>query len=383
MMNKKGIDAQITPNNPILSRMIATMGLSPDEAKSILDGINGLHNVAAAEIWSTVAKLFDVLSSETTNDSSFYQFGTCSITDLEAGIEKRLYPSDLANMTKMNSISSFVDLGNMNVPEGADYIFLSPRLNVDVKGYLIYFTSIDTLKSIPTVTLETSRLVLDNQSQTLGWSVDKWSLTSQNPTNFFFRFLPSFPARNTSSPIAPSNFSNVLFSDKTNLTKYKHLLYDTYAPLFVEKGYTAWFVAPTIPADPMSVTFSFGVGTDVIINGANIAATTAAINGNVLLNKVFSATDDGITITITSIDPTIPMVSAIVTITTPGTASPNNLVQIGLAAELSHVYTQNQFTPGNSRNFYIAGGDNLRIVVIPITDLTNNVGSSLLDFVRP
>lgn len=395
MKNVELASAGINLNNPVVTRAVPNQVSDNQmiEFRDMLNSINFRHGMQAEMLFNTMSKLFDRRTTEDTGLGAFYQFGSCIITDLLAGTTKRLYIADLAAQAIQCSISSYVDMGNINIPSGIDLFFLNPGQIVDIKGYELNIKSIDTLKSIPTVQLNTARLIaswgdgyrIDLTPANLSWAKDQWNLESENPVYFDYKFMPSFPQRNTSSRLATAKFTDRIFACELNDTKYNELFYDSFESCFNFKGDGSfdYIMAYATPASPCEITIDFGVGPQLTFSGLTMAALAVTLAADPIISQLFTVTDAVTQIEFQAVTPNLAPVSCIMTSTTVGATfslNEQSVFLLGISLDRNHPYSQSQMLVGATRNFYIKGADNtLRITLTPVTDLVNSATNQVME----
>ena len=373
-------------SNPIVCRALPKnpTDIQIAQLNDLLTSIKKRHGLQVEMMLMPMTKLFDKMTTEDASIGSWYQYGSCFITDLMAGLIKRAYVTDLASQSMQSSITGYTELGNMNMPNGIDMFFMQPKLAVDIRSYELNIKTIDTLKSIPTVLLATSRLIFKNGFNNIPeWSVDMWNLETQNPIYFDFGFKVSFPERNASNRLKLSSKSNRIFTAESTASKTKEVFWDTFGGYLFDdfKGEYVQGTYP-LPLAPVDLTFDFGVGPTITVAAPDLVTLIANINAHPILSQIYVATDLGAgTFGIGSIDPDLQMVSSIWTSTTAGflVSSYAAMIDLGSVLDRCHPYTQSMFIAGSSRNFYIEGADTfLRVVVTPVTDCTNSATSTIL-----
>lgn len=397
-MEKTLATSDISLSNPVIARALPN-NLTEQQLsdfKDLLSLVRMRHNLQAQMVFSSMSKLFDRKTTEDTGIGAFYQFGSCIITDLLAGTTKRLYAADLAAQSQMCTISGYVDLGNINLPQGLDYFFMVPGAVVDIKAYELMIKSIDTLKSIPTVQFSTARLyvqwvdggisVNDIQNSQIKWAKDSWNLESERATTFDFKMTPSFPQRNTSGKLNVAQQTDRIFVSETVETKYNEIFYDSFEAVFTFKGNNdvGYFVTYLLPLAPVDLICDLGVGTPFTFAAADLTNLIIALQAHPVLGQIYSFSDaGGGGLQISAINLTYAPVAAIFTSTTAGTVvqvNPQAVFELGIALDRLHPYSQSQIIMSKSRNFYIKGADaSLRIALTPVTDLTNSATNTSLE----
>lgn len=395
MENNLNATSEMSMLNPTVLRVLmkGTNSEQYEALRNLVDRINSKHPLQAQLLINGMSKLFDRITTEDDRIGSWYQFGSCIITDLQAGIEKRLYVADVSMQCAQSSITGYTDLGNINMPNGLSLFVLNPNLPIDIKGYDVNVKSIDTLKSIPTVALKTARLICpiingDVLYANCFFAKDQWNLESENPTTFDYRFGVSFPMRNSSNKLTLGTKSNRIFSSfGFTPSKFNEVLYDSFSGAFdsnFKGGGAAYQIQYLLPLAPVDVTIDFGVSTPFPFFAADLATLVAAINADPIINQIFFAADLGAgTLGLANIDTSLVHVTgAIVSTITVGAVTFVNFQQVfdlSLAIDRCHVYSQNNILVGATRNFGVEGADQLRLVLTPITDLVNSASSMVLE----
>lgn len=395
MENNLNATSEMSMLNPTVLRVLmkGTNSEQYDALRNLVDRINLKHPLQAQLLINGMSKLFDRITTEDDRIGSWYQFGSCIITDLQAGIEKRLYVADVSMQCAQSSITGYTDLGNINMPNGLSLFVLNPNLPVDIKGYDVNIKSIDTLKSIPTVALKTARLICPIiNGETLYancfFAKDQWNLESENPTTFDYRFGVSYPMRNTSNKLTLGTKSNRIFSSfGFTPSKFNEVLYDSFSGAFAssfKSGGAGYSIQYLLPLAPVDVTIDFGVSTPFAFFAADLGTLVAAINADPIINQIFFAADLGAGILgLTNVDTSLVYITAaLVSTITVGAVLFVNFQQVfdlALTLDRCHVYSQNNILVSGTRNFGIEGADQLRLVLTPITDLVNSASSMVLE----